>query len=130
MSGRVILHDEEIYSDSHEFLPERWLKGGELDVSVQDPYVASFGFGRRISPGRHFTMEDAFILIASILAVYKIERKAKTLEQKWPPQLETTSTLMTCVIFMIPVFFSSARNDSYVPPQVLLHYLVLRRLKH
>lgn len=44
---RAILHDENVYPDPFEFKPERFLKDGQLDLSVPDP-SAAFGFGRRI----------------------------------------------------------------------------------
>jgi len=67
-----ILHDEEIYSNPHEFRPERFLKDGKLDPAVRDPNTAAFGFGRRSCPGQHLAANSAFITIASILSTFDI----------------------------------------------------------
>lgn len=45
---RAITHDEKVYPDPFTFKPERFLKDGQLDPSVQSPELAVFGFGRRI----------------------------------------------------------------------------------
>ncbi|KAF8883974.1 cytochrome P450 [Infundibulicybe gibba] len=42
-----ILHDPETYDQPLEFRPERFLKDGKIDPSVQGAEVAAFGFGRR-----------------------------------------------------------------------------------
>jgi len=44
---RAILHDPEQYPDPLEFKPDRFLKDGALDPTVQDPDSAAFGYGRR-----------------------------------------------------------------------------------
>lgn len=44
---RAILHDERVFKDPGEFIPERYLKNGQLDPSVRQPEVSAFGFGRR-----------------------------------------------------------------------------------
>ncbi|KAF9044301.1 cytochrome P450 [Panaeolus papilionaceus] len=67
-----ILHEPTVYKDPHEYIPDRFLKDGQLDPTVRDPNVAAFGYGRRICPGRHFSDNGLFIIIASTLAVYNI----------------------------------------------------------
>ncbi|KAF5354009.1 hypothetical protein D9756_007056 [Leucocoprinus leucothites] len=67
-----ILHDPEVYKDPLTYNPERFLKDGKIDPKARDPTVASFGFGRRICPGRYFAENSMFILISHLLAVYDI----------------------------------------------------------
>ncbi|KXN89170.1 O-methylsterigmatocystin oxidoreductase [Leucoagaricus sp. SymC.cos] len=68
----AMLHDPEVYKDPMVYNPERFLKNGEIDKSVRDPAIASFGFGRRICPGRFLADNSLFILISHILSVYNI----------------------------------------------------------
>lgn len=69
-----MLHNEETYPEPDRFNPARFLSpNGQLNPDVPSPSVA-FGFGRRICPGRHFTMDSLWIAIASILATFKIEK--------------------------------------------------------
>lgn len=44
---RGILHDPDVYEDPFAFRPERYIKDGKLDTTVQDPTDFMFGFGRR-----------------------------------------------------------------------------------
>ena len=46
---RAAFHDEEVYPNSHAFVPDRFLKeDGQLDPSVPDPESRVFGSGRRL----------------------------------------------------------------------------------
>lgn len=45
---RAMFHDEIIYPDSYTFNPERFIKNGKIDLTVRDPDLIAFGFGRRI----------------------------------------------------------------------------------
>ncbi|KAJ3560335.1 hypothetical protein NP233_g10902 [Leucocoprinus birnbaumii] len=67
-----IMRDPEAYDRPDEFNPERYLKDGKINPAVRDPSVAAFGYGRRICPGRHFSDESLFSIIAHTLAVYDI----------------------------------------------------------
>ncbi|KAF9440499.1 cytochrome P450 [Macrolepiota fuliginosa MF-IS2] len=71
-NGWTILHDPEAFEDPLTYNPDRYLKDGKIDPTVRDPNVASFGFGRRICPGRFFSDNSLFSIITHILAVYDI----------------------------------------------------------
>lgn len=59
---RSILHDPEVYPSPYEFKPERFLKDGQLNLNVQDPSIASFGFGRRqVNTSTHHNTTDIFL---------------------------------------------------------------------
>ncbi|KAI0310504.1 CyP450 monooxygenase [Amylostereum chailletii] len=66
----AILHDPATFPDPSAFAPERWL-APELARRFPD---AAFGFGRRICPGRFMARSSVWIAVASILAVFDIER--------------------------------------------------------
>jgi len=68
----AILNDPFEYPDPQEFQPERFLKDGRINPDVQDPFVAAFGYGRRICPGRHLARNSLFIMVASILHAFRI----------------------------------------------------------
>ena len=44
---RSMLHDPQRYPQPNEFIPERFLDNGKLDLSSGDPGLMAFGFGRR-----------------------------------------------------------------------------------
>ncbi|KIJ28079.1 hypothetical protein M422DRAFT_784656 [Sphaerobolus stellatus SS14] len=81
-----ILHNPAIYPDPLEFKPERFIEG-KFDGAMLDPYLAVFGYGRRICPGRDFGDDSAFIIIASILA---------TLDISPPPDETGRAKVPTC----------------------------------
>lgn len=62
-----------MYPEPNAFKPERFIN---VDGSLRDdPVVTSaFGFGKRICPGRHLVDSSFFIVVASLLSVFKIER--------------------------------------------------------
>ncbi|EJF55407.1 cytochrome P450 [Dichomitus squalens LYAD-421 SS1] len=67
-----ILHNPEYYPRPDEFVPERFMKDGNLDAAVRDPSTVAFGFGRRVCPGRHLADNMLFIYISSVLHTYNI----------------------------------------------------------
>ncbi|OSD07367.1 cytochrome P450 [Trametes coccinea BRFM310] len=81
----AMLHDPEVYEEPERFMPERFIRDGKLDLSVGDPAVYAFGYGRRqvdrklrilpilVCAGRHFADETLFLSIASILHILRIE---------------------------------------------------------
>jgi len=74
---RAILHDPVMYPEPDSYKPERFLNP---DGSLRDdPVLAStFGFGKRICPGRHFVDATLFIAVASMLSVFNIEKAKGT----------------------------------------------------
>nr|BAL05113.1 cytochrome P450 [Phanerodontia chrysosporium] len=70
----AILRDEDVFPDGDSFKPERWLnEAGALRDDLPYP-METFGFGRRICPGRHFANDVLWLAIANILTVFSIER--------------------------------------------------------
>ncbi|KAI1790086.1 cytochrome P450 [Ganoderma leucocontextum] len=63
----AISRDPNFYRDPDVFLPERFLKDGELDPDVRDPATFVFGYGRRICPGRHYATSVLFIVVSTVL---------------------------------------------------------------
>jgi cytochrome P450 len=55
------------------FKPERFLST-EDHIPEPDPHKLSFGFGRRVCPGRLFAKSALYIKIAQILAVFNIDK--------------------------------------------------------
>ncbi|KAF9257842.1 cytochrome P450 [Marasmius fiardii PR-910] len=71
----AILHDERLYPEPFKFKPERFLVEGKLNFeNARDPTFASFGFGRRVCPGRYMAEASVWIAVASILKVFCISK--------------------------------------------------------
>jgi Cytochrome P450 len=70
---RAILHDPSVYPEPDVFRPERFLNP---DGSLRDDpiLVSTFGYGRRICPGRHFVDATLFITVASLFSVFDISK--------------------------------------------------------
>ncbi|KAF9492128.1 cytochrome P450 [Pleurotus eryngii] len=68
-----ILHDPVMYPKPFDFNPDRFLKDGEINPEARHPNQASFGFGRRMCPGRFFSDGSVYIIVASTLSVFSIQ---------------------------------------------------------
>ncbi|KAL1742443.1 cytochrome P450 [Schizophyllum fasciatum] len=87
-------HEEAAYPDPYAFKPERFLTAdGRIDPDVRDPGKLVFGFGRRNCIGRHMAYASLWVMVASILRVFNIE-KAKRPDgtiieptREWPSSL-------------------------------------------
>ena len=66
----MMLHDPSVYHNPGAFKPERFL-GPKPEL---DPHNLSFGFGRRVCPGRLLADETLFLAIADSLAVFNIKK--------------------------------------------------------
>ncbi|KAA1470988.1 cytochrome P450 [Dentipellis sp. KUC8613] len=69
----AILHDEDVYPEPFKFIPERWIPT-EGKPLPPDPRGASFGFGRRICPGRHFADSLLWTMMVRIIAVFDLRK--------------------------------------------------------
>nr|QST15058.1 CYP362A5 protein [Diaphanosoma celebensis] len=64
---------EEHFPKSREFIPERWIKGHEME-SKPHPYVmVPFGFGRRMCPGRRLAEMEICQLTAKIVQNFQMK---------------------------------------------------------
>lgn len=80
------LHDPALYPNPDKFDPDRYL----APRNEPDPDTASFGFGRRICPGRYFAEESLFITISRLLAAYDLTKAVDSHGNEIAPKLETT----------------------------------------
>ncbi|KAJ8508596.1 hypothetical protein ONZ45_g9144 [Pleurotus djamor] len=73
----AIFRDESLFPNPDEFRPERFITpDGDLDMKLADIVDMSFGFGRRICPGRFYAKDTLWMWMTSTLSVFNI-RKAK-----------------------------------------------------
>ncbi|PPQ70878.1 putative Dimethyltryptamine 4-hydroxylase (PsiH) [Gymnopilus dilepis] len=71
----AVLNDPSVYPDPSEFRPERYLgPDGKPDPRIRDPRKAAFGYGRRACPGIHLAQSTVWIVGATLLSVFDIER--------------------------------------------------------
>jgi len=73
----AITRDPDVYPEPEVFKPERFLSpNGTLrdDVTL----ASVFGFGKRVCPGRHFVDTTLFMAAATVLSVFRIERRHGT----------------------------------------------------
>uniref|UniRef100_A0A0W0FD55 Cytochrome P450 n=1 Tax=Moniliophthora roreri TaxID=221103 RepID=A0A0W0FD55_MONRR len=68
----AMTRDEGLYPNANQFLPERFFdQDGQLN---DDNRVLAYGFGRRACAGKHVASSTLWLLIASTLALFKIDR--------------------------------------------------------
>lgn len=69
-------HDPATYPDPMSFRPERFIDTA-THKAEPDPRAWTFGYGRRVCPGRYVADNALFLTIAQSLAVFKIEKPVK-----------------------------------------------------
>ncbi|KAK7469045.1 hypothetical protein VKT23_003539 [Stygiomarasmius scandens] len=90
-----MLRDPAIYGpDPDTFNPSRFLNSdGSRNPSVLDPHF-TWGFGRRVCPGKHFAESVLFLAIATTLSVFDISPVKNAEGRKINPSGEYTSGLI------------------------------------
>jgi cytochrome P450 len=81
---RWFTHDPAVYPDPMTFHPERYITTPTHDAEP-DPRTWTFGYGRRVCPGRYVADNALFATIAQSLAVFNIEKpveNGKTVEPR------------------------------------------------
>ncbi|KAH6917900.1 cytochrome P450 98A3 [Coprinopsis sp. MPI-PUGE-AT-0042] len=90
----AIMHDPEVFDEPFKFKPERYMKDGRLDPTVLDPESATFGFGRRICPGRWLSNDSLFLMAASLVAAFNIVPAKDEQGQPIPLKYELPSDII------------------------------------
>lgn len=109
--SRSFNNDPTIYPNPRDFEPERFLsKPGALE-----PGDVSFGFGRRVCPGRLIGETSIFLIIAHILAIFDIRKPAENGEEI-KSTLDSTAGLL---IHLVP-FNASITPRSREHEQLML----------
>ncbi|EKM54589.1 uncharacterized protein PHACADRAFT_146690 [Phanerochaete carnosa HHB-10118-sp] len=99
-NGTAMSMDDKVYDNPAEFRPERFLP----PQSEPLPVNISFGWGRRMCPGRHLANASVWIVIASLLAAFEIvpakDDKGQDVihEIKWLPGITSHPAPFPCMI--------------------------------
>lgn len=84
------LHDPQVYSNPASFDPERYLE----PRNEPDPVTETFGYGRRICPGRFLADESLFLTISRILATFDILKAVDENGKEIEPEVVVTPGLV------------------------------------
>jgi hypothetical protein len=94
--SRAILHDDRLFPDPFTFKPERFI-GPDVDPRVHPAVDYAFGFGRRVCPGRWMAHAFVWVVVASVLSAFRIEkavRDGRVIE----PTGAFTPGILSCVV--------------------------------
>jgi hypothetical protein len=83
-------HDPQTYQDPHRFSPERF-----LEPRNEPEPIESFGWGRRICPGRYISNDNLFITVARLLAIFNITKATDENGEPIEPKLKYTPGIVS-----------------------------------
>ncbi|KAI0264149.1 cytochrome P450 [Gloeopeniophorella convolvens] len=89
-----ILRDPKLFPEPDAFKPERFLhSNGTLrnDAVLK----VAFGYGKRICPGRHHVDAIVFMVIASLLSVFSVEKQHDACGEEIPFNVSQTSSIVS-----------------------------------
>ncbi|KAJ6011441.1 hypothetical protein N7451_002853 [Penicillium sp. IBT 35674x] len=91
---RAFNHDPEVYPEPSVFRPERYLPEEGREVEP-DPHGTSFGYGRRLCPGRIVADTSLFLTIANTLATFDITKGVGQNGQEIEPPVDFTPGIIS-----------------------------------
>ncbi|KAG5634702.1 hypothetical protein H0H81_001059, partial [Sphagnurus paluster] len=83
-----------VYPDPFTFNPDRFMKDGKLNPDIKDPSSATFGFGRRICPGREMALDSIWITVALMVATLDISKPVDDNGEVVEPSGEFSSSVV------------------------------------
>jgi hypothetical protein len=102
LSPRGILHDDRLFPDPFTFKPERFI-GPDVDPRVHAAVDYAFGFGRRVCPGRWMAHAFVWIVVASVLSSFRIEKAVRDGRVIEPTGAFTPGILACVVVFCLAI---------------------------
>ncbi|KAJ5924644.1 hypothetical protein N7466_008831 [Penicillium verhagenii] len=87
-------HDPAVYPNPMEFRPERYLPEEGQDAQP-DPHDTSFGYGRRLCPGRIVADTSLYLTIVSTLATFNITKPIGEDGQEIEPPVDFTPGIIS-----------------------------------
>ncbi|KAJ8517792.1 hypothetical protein ONZ45_g5071 [Pleurotus djamor] len=92
----AITHDPQVFPDPDAFNPDRFLdRKRNDDLGINPVPETVFGFGRRICPGRFLAIDTIWIVIASVISVYKLSKLTNENGEEVEPKVEYSSGLFS-----------------------------------
>lgn len=107
--SRAILHDDRLFPDPFTFKPERFTTP-DMDPRVPAAVDYAFGFGRRVCPGRWMAHSFVWIVVASVLSTFRIEKAVRDGRVIEPTGAFTPGILACVVCCSLSDIFRTALN--------------------
>lgn len=113
---RGILHDDRLFPDPFTFKPERFI-GPDVDPRVHPAVDYAFGFGRRVCPGRWMAHAFVWVVVASVLSAFRIEKVVRDGRVIEPTGAFTPGILACVYFFCLAMNVRLKRTLSYRSPE-------------
>jgi len=94
---RFFNHDPEVHPNPLEFSPDRFLTQDGHEPEP-DPREISFGFGRRICPGKWIADTAIFVTMAQTLAAYNVTKAVGNDGREIEPELDPQPGIVSLLV--------------------------------